>query len=311
VDRRAWNVRPGEAVARADLHERFGGNPYVRLAPSATTSNVFVFVDAQRAETGRWEDGALRVAGQRGNPPEFGSTNRAVLAHEADGRALRVFHRQGEQVVYAGEFRIDPDEPFSLVEDGGAPGVARRRLVFRLVPVGPYVEDAESRAGAVPALRARARRLQGHARSRLGRLRVALRGAVAPRLRRAPGAWEYAALGSCAAIAATTWGWTSAPVRPAVTTWFLLVCPGMALIRLLPARGALTRLVLAVASSLGLETLVATTLLEARAWSPSAVLGVLIAITVAAAALGPSSSPPALSLSRGGAGTVGGPGSRR
>lgn len=311
LDRRPWNIRVGEAVGRADLHERFGGNPRVHLAPSATTRNVFVFVDAQRAETGRWEDGALRVAGERSNLPELGRTNRAVLAHETDGWALRVFRRQGEQVVYAGEFRIDPDEPFSLVEDGGAPGAAAQRLVFRLVPVGPFVEDAESRATTLPPLRAQVRRLQADARSRLARLPVAPRLTVAPRLRRAPGAWEYLALGSCAAIAATTWGWTSAPVRPAVTTWFLLVCPGMALIRLLPARGALTRLVLAFATSLGLETLVATTLLEARAWSPSAVLSVLIAITLGAAALGLSSSPRALSLSRGGDGTAGRARSRR
>jgi len=317
LDRRPWNIRVGEAVGRADLHERFGGNPRVRLAPSATTRNVFVFVDAQRAETGRREDGALRVAGERSNPPELGRTNRAVLAHETDGRALRVFRRQGEQVVYAGEFRIDPDEPFTLVEDGGAPGAAARRHVFRLVPVGAFVEDAESRAAALPPLRARGRRLQADARSGLARLPVAPRLAVAPRLtvaprlRRAPGAWEYLALGSCAAIAATTWGWASAPVRPAVTTWFLLVCPGMALIRLLPARGALTRLVLALATSLGLETLVATTLLEARAWSPSAVLSVLIAITLGAAALGLSSSSRALSLSRGGDGTAGRARSRR
>jgi hypothetical protein len=86
-------------------------------------------------------------------------------------------------------------------------------------------------------------------------------------------------------VSSGSWAWTSAPVRPAVTTWFLLVCPGMALVRLLPDRGLMLRLVLAVATSLVLETLVATFMLEAKAWAPSAILGILLLITVAATVL--------------------------
>jgi hypothetical protein len=94
-----------------------------------------------------------------------------------------------------------------------------------------------------------------------------------------------ALLTSCLAVATTTYAWTSSPARPAVTTWFLLVCPGLALVRLLPPRGVVTMLVLAVATSLVLETLLAEIMLEANAWSPNAALGILIALTAAGAGI--------------------------
>jgi hypothetical protein len=107
--------------------------------------------------------------------------------------------------------------------------------------------------------------------------RVRLVGARAP--------WALVLLASSVAVAITTYAWPSSPVRPAVTTWFLLVCPGMALVRLLPPRGAVTMLVLAVATSLALETLLAEAMLEANAWSPNATLGILLALTVAGAGI--------------------------
>ena len=55
--------------------------------------------------------------------------------------------------------------------------------------------------------------------------------------------------------------------------------------RLLPPRGAVTMLVLAVATSLVLETLLAEVMLEATAWSPNAAVAVLIALTVAGAGI--------------------------
>jgi hypothetical protein len=94
-------------------------------------------------------------------------------------------------------------------------------------------------------------------------------------------AWPAALLASSAAVAVTTYVWTSSPARPLVTTWFLLVCPGMALVRLLPQRGALTAAVLAIATSLSLETLLAETMLEANLWSPGSTLAILLAVTIA------------------------------
>jgi hypothetical protein len=93
--------------------------------------------------------------------------------------------------------------------------------------------------------------------------------------------WPLALLASSVAVALTTYGWTSSPFRPLVTTWFLLACPGMAVVRLLPRRGALTLVVLAIATSLALETLVAEAMLESNLWSPRSTLAILLAVTVA------------------------------
>ena len=94
------------------------------------------------------------------------------------------------------------------------------------------------------------------------------------------GPWPATAALSCAAVALTTWGWTSSPLRPAVTTWFLLVCPGMALVRLLPQRGLVLRFVLAVATGVALETVVATTMAEAKIWSAGAALAIFLIVTL-------------------------------
>jgi hypothetical protein len=97
--------------------------------------------------------------------------------------------------------------------------------------------------------------------------------------------WPLVLFASCLAVAITTYGWTSSPLRPLVTTWFLLACPGLALILLLPRRGPVTLFVLAIATSVALETIVAEAMLETSTWSPRAALGVFIAVTFAGSAL--------------------------
>jgi hypothetical protein len=206
------------------------------------------------------------------------NANRALADHRDSDRTLRVFMRCGQAIVYVGAFEADLSQPFYFTEPDGGEGVRNHRIVFRLVPAGTFAdprpeppettqepsESAESQRPWFPAG-------QAFAQGRCSRS--------------VPTPWPAVVLASCLAIAVTTWGWTSAPVRPAVTTWFLLLCPGMALVRLLPDRGLLLRLVLAVAASLALETLVATFMLEAKAWAPSATLGILLLITVGATAL--------------------------
>ena len=246
-DKRAWTLRPGEVVNRPALHRRFGGNPRLRLSPSARTQNVFIFHDPEREETGRWADGALHV------PGVGQALNRAVLGHRYDGRTLRVFWKRGDEYMYAGEFRVD------RWRSEGKRSSAGWRIAFRLVPVGPIV-DPFGRATAADR------------RSRFPALR----------LLGARGTWPSLLLLSCAAVALTTWGWSSSPARPAVTTWFLLACPGMALVRLLPARPLRIQLVLGVAVGLAIESLLATVMLMAKLWSPSATLGILIAMALSA-----------------------------
>jgi hypothetical protein len=59
----------------------------------------------------------------------------------------------------------------------------------------------------------------------------------------------------------------------------------LALVLLLPRRGAVTLFVLAIATSVSLETILAEAMLETRTWSPRAALAVFIAVTLAGCAL--------------------------
>jgi hypothetical protein len=76
----------------------------------------------------------------------------------------------------------------------------------------------------------------------------------------------------------------SAAYRAPVILTFVLVCPGLALVRLLGIPAAAARLSLAIAVSLALAVLVPASLLYAGAWSPPAALAILagLAITFAA-----------------------------
>src|SRR5574340_773862 len=64
---------------------------------------------------------------------------------------------------------------------------------------------------------------------------------------------------------------------PLAGLWFLLVCPGMAFVGLLPVKEQRTRWTLAVALSLALDALVASFLMYATLWSPNTALVILIA----------------------------------
>jgi len=77
----------------------------------------------------------------------------------------------------------------------------------------------------------------------------------------------------------------ASPLRAVVSVAFLLVGPGLAIVRLLRFRQPLTVFTLAVAASLGLETVVATTLLATGTWTPGRALAVVASITVVAATL--------------------------
>ena len=71
------------------------------------------------------------------------------------------------------------------------------------------------------------------------------------------------------------------PIRTVISFWFLLICPGMAYVQLLDIKELLTELVLAIALSIALNTIIAEVLVLANIWSPFRGLLVLIAICVA------------------------------
>jgi hypothetical protein len=71
-------------------------------------------------------------------------------------------------------------------------------------------------------------------------------------------------------------------LRPGVVLAFLLVAPGMSLIRLLRMEDGLAELTLAVALSIALAGIVPGTMLYAGTWSPKRALVVLMGITLLA-----------------------------
>ncbi len=95
--------------------------------------------------------------------------------------------------------------------------------------------------------------------------------------------WPVTVLASAAVAGLAVW-WQFAPAftAPAVL-WFVLVCPGMALVHVLRLRDPVAELSLAVALSLALDTLVASAFLYAGRWSPDGTLTVLIAIAAVGA----------------------------
>jgi hypothetical protein len=93
-------------------------------------------------------------------------------------------------------------------------------------------------------------------------------------------AWPAVLLLSTVAVSVVTYGdiWPSA--RPFVALPFLVLCPGMAWTRLLRVEPELNAILLAVALSLALDTIVSTALLYAHQPSAQASLSALVVITI-------------------------------
>ncbi|MDQ2651788.1 MAG: aminoglycoside phosphotransferase family protein [Chloroflexota bacterium] len=75
------------------------------------------------------------------------------------------------------------------------------------------------------------------------------------------------------------------PLRPLVALWFLGFCPGMAVVQLLAIRNRLGEIMLAIALSVTMATLTALAMIYANVWSPQLGVGLLAAMTLAAAGL--------------------------
>jgi hypothetical protein len=97
--------------------------------------------------------------------------------------------------------------------------------------------------------------------------------------------WPASILVLGASLNAVTFGHIAVPLRPWLAMWFLLVCPGMALVPLLRLSDRLVEVVLAVALSIALDTLVAGIFLYAGIWSPEATLVALSGISLGGVAL--------------------------
>ncbi|NHC25441.1 hypothetical protein G6553_19970 [Nocardioides sp. IC4_145] len=86
------------------------------------------------------------------------------------------------------------------------------------------------------------------------------------------------------AAVAVALGGLGAPVQPALVLWFVLVCPGSAVVGLLRPPSPLFAVTLSIAISCALAVVVAQVMLLAGVWSPLAGLIGLAELTVVAAA---------------------------
>jgi len=97
--------------------------------------------------------------------------------------------------------------------------------------------------------------------------------------------WAAIIIVSAAGVDLVAFGHLDVPLRPVIAFWFLLVCPGMALVALLRLEDRLAEVLLAIGLSIGLDLIVAGTLVYAGAYSAEASLAVLSCISVGAAVL--------------------------
>ena len=67
-------------------------------------------------------------------------------------------------------------------------------------------------------------------------------------------------------------------LRPLIVMWFLFVCPGMSIIRLLRLREAIVEWTLSFAFSFALDAIIAGLQLYAKLWSPSVTFAVLVVL---------------------------------
>jgi uncharacterized membrane protein len=93
--------------------------------------------------------------------------------------------------------------------------------------------------------------------------------------------WPLIIIFSCIGIGLIAVANIDSPIRSLLTFWFLLVCPGMAFVKLLHISESATEWTLAIALSIGLNIIVSESILLAKIWSPIGCLAVLIAISLA------------------------------
>ena len=92
--------------------------------------------------------------------------------------------------------------------------------------------------------------------------------------------WPITIILSSVAAGLAYFVFTDVSIRPLLVMWFLFVCPGMAVIRLLHLREAAVEWTLALALSFTLDAIIAGIQLYAQVWSPSATFAILIVLSL-------------------------------
>lgn len=153
----SWDIEPGTQLRRAEVHAAYGGAPRGGIEPSGTTDNVLIFTEPEKASTHSYAfdgwaapDLLLYTGEGRHGDQLFRERNRAVLDHVERGRALRVFRAKPPWATYLGEFAVDPTTPYYLADSPDVDGIPRQVVVFRLRPVGAFVDGGLPSAPEVP-----------------------------------------------------------------------------------------------------------------------------------------------------------------
>ncbi len=97
--------------------------------------------------------------------------------------------------------------------------------------------------------------------------------------------WPIIIIASAIGAGLAMVGNIESPIRPVIAFWLLLICPGMAFVRLLHIEERLTELTLAIALSIAIDTIVAEAMLYAGVWSSELGLVVLICLSIVGVAL--------------------------
>lgn len=147
-----WHYTLGDVALRSEIHATYGGAIYGGIEPSAATPNVMIYTDPQQGalngyDYDGWDANDPNVFYYTGEGRHGDQTmregNKAILNHEADGRALRLWESLdepaqpgGKRQRYVGEFYVDPTAPFRMAPAPDAAGDRRQVVVFRLVRSG-------------------------------------------------------------------------------------------------------------------------------------------------------------------------------
>lgn len=149
---REWMYDEGDIALRSDIHATYGGSTYGGIEPSRTSPNVMIYTDPQQGalngyDYDGWDANDPNVFYYTGEGRHGDQTmregNKAILNHETDGRALRLWETLeepaqvgGKRQRYVGEFYVDAAAPYRMAPAPDAAGDRRQVIVFRLVRAG-------------------------------------------------------------------------------------------------------------------------------------------------------------------------------
>lgn len=100
-----------------------------------------------------------------------------------------------------------------------------------------------------------------------------------------PAPWPAGIILATVVAAILVFGGAGTGARPCVVLGFALVCPGMALVRLLRIGEPLLELAVAIALSVSVGLLASLAMIYAGLWSPKGLFAVLVAVAIVGAGL--------------------------